>query len=83
MPGRSKRAEAAVERKLAELDELPADRAARASPLAEALAHAHYRVVAKAARLAGDALLYDLVPALLAAYRRFLDKPVKSDPRPS
>ena len=80
MTGRSKSDEAAVERKLAELDDLPGDRASRAQPLAEALALGHYRVAAKAARLAADALLYDLVPALLAAYRRFLDKPVKSDP---
>lgn len=80
MTRRTKSDEAAVERRLAELDDLPVDRTARAEPLTEALAHAHYRVVAKAARLASDALLYDLVPALLAAYRRFLDKPVKSDP---
>ena len=80
MARRSKDDNAAVERRLAELDDLPADRAARAQPLADALAHGHYRVAAKAARLTGDALLYDLVPALLAAYRRFLDKPVKSDP---
>jgi hypothetical protein len=71
---------ATIERQLADLDTLPADRAARSKPLADALAHGHYRVAAKAARLAGDALLYDLVPALLAAYRRFLDKPIKSDP---
>jgi hypothetical protein len=80
MARRSKSDEAAVERQLAELDDLPADRAARAKPLAEALAHGHYRVAAKAARLGADALLYDLVPALLAAYRRFLDKPTKLDP---
>ena len=71
---------ATVERQLAALDDLPADRVARSKPLAEALARGHYRVAAKAARLTGDALLYDLVPALLAAYRRFLDKPIKSDP---
>jgi hypothetical protein len=80
MARRAKSDEAAVERRLAVLDELPVDRAARAKSLTEALAHSHYRVAAKAARLAGDALLYDLVPTLLAAYRRFLDKPAKSDP---
>src|SRR5262245_47582320 len=80
MARHSKGDNAAVERQLAELDDLPADGAARSTPLADALALGHYRVVAKAARLTGDALLYDLVPALLAAYRRFLDKPVKSDP---
>ena len=65
---------------LEDLDDCPpsAWRARSRSP--SALAHGHYRVAAKAARLAGDALLYDLVPALLAAYTRFLDKPIKSDP---
>src|SRR5262252_941888 len=76
----SKSDQATIERQLAALDDLPADRAARSKPLAEALAHGHYRVASKAARLAGDALLYDLVPALIDAYRRFLDKPLKSDP---
>jgi len=80
MARRSKSDEATIERQLADLDELPADRAARAKPLAEALTHGHYRVAAKAARLTADALIYDLVPDLLAAYRRFLDKPIKSDP---
>jgi hypothetical protein len=80
MTRRAKSADATVERQLAELDDLPADRALRAQPLADALAQGRYRVAAKAARLTADALLYDLVPALLAAYRRFLDKPVKSDP---
>ena len=80
MARRSKGDNATVERQLADLDDLPADRAARSKPLADALTHGHYRVAAKAARLAGDALLYDLVPTLLAAYRRFLDKPIKSDP---
>jgi len=72
--------DAAVDEKLAELDALPTDRGARSVPLAAALAHRHYRVVAKAARLAGDGLLYDLMPALRGAYPRFLDKPVKADP---
>ena len=80
MARHSKSDNATIERQLADLDDLPADRAARSKPLADALALGHYRVAAKAARLTGDALLYDLVPALLAAYRRFLDKPIKSDP---
>jgi hypothetical protein len=80
MARRSKGDNATVERQLADLDDLPADRATRSKPLADALTHGHYRVAAKAARLTGDALLYDLVPTLLAAYRRFLDKPIKSDP---
>jgi hypothetical protein len=80
MAPRSKTDNATVERQLAELDDLPVDRAARTQPVAEALAHGHYRVAAKAARLAADASLYDVAPALLAAFARFLDKPVKSDP---
>jgi hypothetical protein len=79
MARRSAADEASIEQKLAELDALP-DRALQSEPLAAALAHKHYRVVAKAARLAADALLYDLVPALRGAYPRFLDKPVKADP---
>ena len=80
MARRSKIDNETIERQLADLDDLPADRAACSKPLAEALEHGHYRVAAKAARLAGDALLYELVPTLVAAYRRFLDKPIKSDP---
>lgn len=72
--------EASIERALADLDGLTGDRAAHAAPLTAALAHKHYRVVAKAARLAADGLHYDLVPALQAAYSRFLEKLPKSDP---
>jgi hypothetical protein len=46
----------------------------------EALADPHYLLVARAAELAGDRLIYDLEPDLIAAYRRFLDDPVKRDP---
>ena len=56
------------------------ERPARSAQLTAALRARHYRVVAKAARLAEEGLSYDLVPALLAAYPRFLDKPVKTDP---
>jgi hypothetical protein len=80
MARRSAADAASIEQKLAELDELPAERAARSEPLAAALTHKHYRVVAKAARLAADGLLYDLLPSLRDAYARFLDKPVKTDP---
>jgi hypothetical protein len=80
MARRSKIDNETIERQLGDLDELPADRTARSKALAEALELRHYRVVAKAARLAGESLLYDLLPKLLGAYRRFLDKPIKSDP---
>lgn len=48
--------------------------------IAAALADKHYRVVAKAATLAGEAQLYAHEADLLAAYRRFLRDPVKRDP---
>jgi hypothetical protein len=69
-----------VDAALAALEAVPTERNARSSALAEALRARHARVVAKAARLAEDALCYDLIPALLAAYSRFLDKPAKTDP---
>jgi hypothetical protein len=69
-----------IDEQLAALDALPAERSARTVALERALDRSHYRVAAKAARLAEDALLYELVPSLLAAYARFLDKPLKSDP---
>ena len=69
-----------VGEQLAALDALPAERNARIEGLQGALAARLSRVVAKAARLAEDGLYYELVPALLAAYPRFLDKPAKTDP---
>lgn len=71
---------ASVDEQLAALDALPSERNARIDALKAALGDRHYRVAAKAARLAEDALLYELVPELLAAYERFLDKPLKKDP---
>jgi hypothetical protein len=71
---------ASIDEQLAALDTLPAERSASIDALKAALGERHYRIVAKAARLAEDALLYELVPALLAAYPRLLDKPLKSDP---
>jgi HEAT repeat protein len=69
-----------VDDELAALNDLPAERGARSERLAAALVHRHCRVVAKAARLCAEALLYELAPALIAAYARFLDKPAKTDP---
>jgi hypothetical protein len=69
-----------VEEQLRALDELPADAKDKAEALQRALATRNCRIAARAARLAEDALLYELMPALLAAYARFLDKPVKQDP---
>ena len=69
-----------VDEKLVELDTPSTDPSERSARIARALADRHYGVVAKAARLAEDGLLYDLVPALLAAYARFLERPAKLDP---
>lgn len=69
-----------VDEQLAALDDLPIDRNAQIEALKAALAARHCRVAARAARLAEDALLYELVPVLQAAYARFLDKPLKQDP---
>jgi hypothetical protein len=79
MPRRLQR-RGSVDDELAALDEPPADRGDRVRQLTEALADRHHRVVAKAARLGGEALSYDLVPALRAAYARFLENATKSDP---
>jgi hypothetical protein len=68
-----------IDAELAALDELPADRAAKFEALKRALT-SHYRIAAKAARAAEDALLYELVPSLQSAYARLLDKPLKQDP---
>lgn len=78
MPAQNK----SVETKLAALGELDlaGDPRAVQAALQAALADRHYRVVAKAAELAGERLLYDLQVALRDAYARFLRDPVKTDP---
>jgi hypothetical protein len=48
--------------------------------LGQALAHAHYRVVARAAELAGERLCYALEPALIAAFRRLAAADHRADP---
>jgi hypothetical protein len=68
-----------VDEELAALDELPGERAAKIETLQRALA-GHYRIAAKAARVAEDALLYELIPSLKSSYARFLVKPLKQDP---
>jgi HEAT repeat protein len=49
-------------------------------PLAEAVAQPHYRVVARAAELAGERLCYDLEPTLIDAFRRFAASDYRTDP---
>ena len=75
----ARRPQANVDEELAALDELPDERAAKIATLQRALA-GHYRIAAKAARAAEDAMLYELVPALKSSYARFLLKPLKQDP---
>jgi hypothetical protein len=61
-----------IDEQLAALDALPAERNSKIDGLRSALSGRHYRVAAKIARLAEGALLYELVPSLVAAYARFL-----------
>lgn len=71
-----------IEDKLADLRALQdeSDPATRACAIRAALGDRSYRVVAKGAKLASEGSLDELVPELVAAYRRFLDNPLKSDP---
>lgn len=71
-----------TEDKLADLRALEdgSDPATRASAISAALGDRNYRVVAQGAKLASEASLDELVPELVAAYRRFLDNPLESDP---
>jgi len=71
-----------TEDKLADLRALDdeQDPAVRASAIRAALGDRHQRVVARAAGLVADESLTDLAPDLVAAFRRFLDNPIKSDP---
>lgn len=80
MARRRQQSQADVDEELAALEVLPDERSAKIETLKAALAASHCRVAARAARLAEDALLYELVPILLSAYARFLDKPAKQDP---
>jgi HEAT repeat protein len=77
MPGKR-----AFEEQLEALDALrqqPAE--SRIAPLRKALGHKNNFIVAKAANLIHDFGLKDLEPDLLAAFDRFFDDPVKTDPQ--
>jgi HEAT repeat protein len=58
-----------------------AERAVQNALITECLADRHFRVVARAATLAAQRGLSELVPQLLAAYPRFLEEPRKRDPQ--
>ena len=47
----------------------------------KALGHDNNYLVAKAARIVGDNVLLALLPEVLAAYNRFFENAVKSDPQ--
>jgi len=47
----------------------------------KALSDRHFLVVSRAATLAGERLLHELIPELRDAFTRFLQDPVKRDPR--
>jgi hypothetical protein len=82
MPAKRSPGKRKFEDQLAALDALRAgDGAAAAGPLRKALTHSNNFVVAKAADLVRDFALADLIPELLAAFDRFFDDPVKSDPQ--
>ena len=62
----------------AELRRLDADTAL--STLRSALEHDHYRILARAAELAGERLCYELEADLIAAFRRLITTDHKRDP---
>lgn len=77
MPGKSK-----FEEQLDALDglrQLPLE--ARIEPLRKALAHRNNFVVAKAADLVREFHLTQLTPEVLAAFDRFFENPIKTDPQ--
>ncbi|HWL61965.1 MAG TPA: hypothetical protein VNQ32_04170 [Steroidobacteraceae bacterium] len=57
------------------------DRATQNQLLSEALANPSFRVVARAATLAGERMLHERNSDLLSAWPRFLDDPAKRDPQ--
>lgn len=71
----------AVEERVAALEALRAAPESAWEPLRKALRDRNNYVCAKAAALAGDLLLRDSIPDLLAAFDRFLKDPGKTDPK--
>jgi hypothetical protein len=72
----------AFEEKVHEIEQLRSERAATAQPkLAKALGNSSNYLVSKAAAVAADLQLGVLIPELLAAFDRFLENAVKTDPQ--
>lgn len=77
MPGKH-----AFEEQIAALDALrQKPEEARIAPLRKALGHRNNFIVAKASDLVREFRLENLTPDLLAAFDRFFDDPVKTDPQ--
>ena len=71
-----------IEAEISELSQLRSEAPAASLPrLRKALSDRVNLVVAKAAEVAADQRLHDLVPALLQAFDRLFDNPVKTDPQ--
>src|SRR6267142_2143793 len=79
--GESKR-QKPEDRKLEALNALDptADRSVQNATIEKCLADKHFRVVARAATLAGERSLRERLPDLSSAYARFLVEPIKQDP---
>jgi len=71
----------AVEEKLAAMEALRSSPASAMEPLRKALKDRSNFVCSKAAAVAGDLLLREAIPDLLSAFERFLNEPVKTDPK--
>ena len=70
-----------VEEKVAAVETLRSAPADALEPLRKALRDRNNFVCSKAAAVAGDLLLRETIPDLLAAFERFLKDPVKTDPK--
>ena len=58
-----------------------AERASQIAAIRRALGNTHFRVVARAAAIAEQRSLHEVIAELLVAYGRFLHDPVKRDPK--
>jgi HEAT repeat protein len=70
-----------IDEKLEALDHLNTDDVQiTRETLSTSLKEKHYRIVAKAAKLCAEHLLYEFEENLIRAYQRFLKNPIKTDP---
>ena len=69
------------EEKIAAIESLRSDPQNALDPVRKALRDRNNYICAKAAAMAGDLLLRDAIPDLVASFDRFLKDPVKSDPQ--